>query len=108
MARLCQRVTGPAFFGNLAFLGFVIVQVLDGAMTYIGVGIWGAAIEANPLIRSAITSAGPGVGLASAKLMAVACAIVLHVHQTHRAVAVLTAFYVAVAIVPWTALLLTL
>jgi hypothetical protein len=108
MARLCQRVTAPWSFGDLAILGFVLVQVLDGALTYAGVRIWGPEIEANPLIASAITSAGPGMGLASAKLMAVACGFVLHVHQTHGLVVLLTAFYVAAAIVPWTALFLTL
>jgi hypothetical protein len=108
MARWCQRWNTPCVFGDLALIGFVIVQVLDGAMTYLGVKTWGPGIEANPLISSAITSAGPGIGLASAKLMAVGLGVVLHLRQTHLLVAALTFVYVAVAILPWTALFLRL
>ena len=43
-------------FGNLAFIGFLVVQYLDGVYTYLGFSIWGLNIEANPLIRSAMAS----------------------------------------------------
>jgi hypothetical protein len=108
MARFGQRLTAPCGFGDLALVLFVLVQLLDGVLTYAGVRIWGPGIEANPLISSAMMSAGPGISLASAKLIAVACGLILYIHQTHRVVALLTVFYVAAAIVPWTALLITL
>lgn len=108
MAGLCERWDTPSVFGDLALIGFVLVQVLDGVLTYLGVRIWGPGIEANPLISSAMTAAGTGIGLASAKVTAVALGIVLHLRRTHVLVALLTAIYLAVAIVPWTTLFLTL
>ena len=84
-----------------------MVQALDGALTYLGVRMWGLGIEANPLVSSAMTYAGWGAGLAGTKLMAVGFGILLHLQHVHGLVALLTAFYVAVAIIPWTALFLT-
>ena len=43
-------------FGDLMVVGFVLMQCLDAAFTYVGVSIWGPAIEANPLISSACCS----------------------------------------------------
>lgn len=97
--------TPRPLFGDLAVLAFLAVQFLDGVLTYIGIGIWGVGIEANPLVSSAVMLAGPEAGLAGAKLIAIAGGILLHLRQIHRAVFLLTAFYVVVAIVPWTALL---
>ena len=94
-------------FGDIAVVTFMIVQALDGVLTYLGVHIWGPSVEANPLISSAVSVAGAGVGLAAAKLFAVALGIILHLRRVHGVVALLTAFYLAVAIVPWTMLLLT-
>jgi hypothetical protein len=94
-------------FGNLAFLGFLAVQWLDGVYTYMGIAIFGPNIEANPLISSAVAFAGPGTGLAGAKLLAIGCGMLLHLHRVHNLVAVLTVFYLLVAIVPWTMLFLS-
>lgn len=97
-----------ALFGNLAVLCFVVVQYLDGAFTYIGLHIWGLGIEANPLVSSAVSMAGVGGGLIAAKLAAIGLGILLHLRQVHAIVAILTAFYVAVAILPWTFLFMSL
>ncbi len=91
-------------FGDLAVLLFFGVQLLDGLLTYMGVLTWGTSIEANPIIGSAMAEFGPGTALAVAKLVAMGFGIVLHLQLFHTAVAVLTGFYVAVSIVPWTAL----
>jgi hypothetical protein len=107
MADLDTRRETPSTFGDLAVLGFVLVQCLDGAFTYLGVKMWGPGVEANPLVSSAMAFAGLGVGLASTKLIAVGLGVVLHLRRTHVIVAILTAFYVAAAIVPWTAIFLT-
>jgi hypothetical protein len=92
-------------FGNLAMIGFLVVQYLDGVFTYLGFSIFGPNIEANPLIRSAIAVAGPGTGLALAKLVAIGFGMALHLRRVHHVVAILTALYVILSIVPWTALL---
>jgi hypothetical protein len=95
-------------FGDIAVVTFMVVQALDGVLTYLGVHIWGPTVEANPLISSAVAFAGPGTGVAMAKLFAVGLGMVLHLRRVHGVVALLTAFYLAVAIVPWAMLFLTL
>jgi hypothetical protein len=108
MARLCRRWdVRRCVFGDLVVLGFVLVQCLDGAFTYLGVTIWGPGIEANPLVSAAMASAGLGAGLAGAKLMAIGFGILLHLRRVHNLVALLTAVYFVAAIVPWTAIFLT-
>jgi hypothetical protein len=92
-------------FGNLAVIGFLVVQFLDGVYTYLGFSIWGLNIEANPLIRTAVAIAGPGTGLALAKLVAISFGMVLHLRRVHHVVAILTALYVILSILPWTTLL---
>jgi Domain of unknown function (DUF5658) len=94
-------------FGDAVVLGFLLVQCLDGVLTYLGVSIWGRGIEANPLVSLAIAAGGLGAGLAAAKLVAIGFGIVLHLCRVHNLVALLTAIYVAAAILPWTALFLT-
>ena len=94
-------------FGDIAFITFMVVQAMDGVLTYLGVHIWGPSIEANPLISSAVSFVGVGAGVAAAKLVAVAFGMLLHLRKVHGIVAILTAFYLAAAIVPWTVLFLT-
>jgi hypothetical protein len=108
MDRFCRAWSTPdSTFGNLAILGFLLVQWLDGVYTYLGIYTWGPHIEANPLVSSAVAVAGPGVALYATKLFAVACGMVLHLRRIHRMVALLTLFYLVAAILPWTALFLT-
>jgi hypothetical protein len=107
MAALYKRWDTPrSRFGDLMVVGFVLVQCLDGVFTYLGVRIWGPGIEANPLISSAMAAAGVLTGLGTMKLVAISLGILLHLRRIHNMVALLTAIYVAVAIVPWTALFL--
>jgi hypothetical protein len=95
-------------FGDIAVVTFMVVQALDGILTYLGVHIWGPSVEANPLISSAVSFAGVATGVAMAKLFAVGLGMVLHLRRVHGVVALLTAFYLAVAIVPWAMLFLSL
>ena len=107
MERLYRRWDEPrSTFGDLAVLGFLLMQTLDGVYTYLGVSLWGPGVEANPLIASVITFAGPASGLAGAKLIAVAFGMALHLHRVHNLVALLTLVYFAAAILPWTAVFL--
>src|SRR5207342_741694 len=81
------------WFGNVAVIGFMLVQYLDGFYTYLGFSIWGLGIEANPLIRAAVALVGPGTGLAAAKLVAISFGVLLHLRRVHSVVAILTAVY---------------
>jgi hypothetical protein len=102
------RAAARRWFGDIAIIVFLIVQALDGALTYLGVHIWGPAIEANPVVSSAVSLAGVGAGLTGTKLVAVGFGIVLHLRGVHHVIALLTGFYIAAAILPWTLLFLTL
>src|SRR5215467_11875424 len=95
-------------FGDIVVVTFMVVQALDGVLTYMGFHIWGPTVEANPLISSAVSFAGVGTGVAMAKLFAVGLGMILHLRRVHGVVALLTAFYLAVAIVPWAMLYLSL
>jgi hypothetical protein len=92
-------------FGNVVVIAFMAVQYLDGFYTYAGFSIWGLSIEANPLIRLVVAAVGPGTGLAAAKLVAIGFGVLLHLRRVHSVVALLTAVYLVLSIVPWTALL---
>jgi len=108
MALLYKRWDEPrSLFGDVVVITFLVTQCLDGVFTYLGVGIWGPGIEANPLISSAMSLVGVVYGVACAKAIAIGLGMVLHLRRVHNLVAALTAIYVAAAIVPLTALFLT-
>jgi hypothetical protein len=92
---------------QILWLAFVIVQVLDGVMSYVGVSLHGPAIEANPLVGWYLAAFGPAVGFTAAKLFAVTCGAVLYVTARHQWVAALTLLYLVFAVGPWVSLLST-
>ena len=94
-----------AGFGNLVVIAFLIAQACDGVLTYVGVSLYGPAIEGNPLLGWLMDSMGHGVALATAKGVAGALGIGLHLAGVHRVVAALAAFYLVVAVAPWMAIL---
>jgi len=100
-----ERVARLTRFGNLAIVLFLVMQGLDGVFTYVGLAVYGPAIEANPLLGWLMHSFGAGPALAGAKLTAAGLGIVLHLVAVHRAVALLTLLYACAAILPWTHLL---
>jgi hypothetical protein len=102
---LGSRGSTDRLFGDVAVVVFLLAQVSDGVLTYIGVATYGLAMEANPLITWLMTAMGEGPGLATAKVTAGAFGIILHLTGVHRAVAALAGFYIVVAIIPWMALL---
>ena len=107
MAVLSKRWDEPrSLFGDLMVVGFVLMQCLDGVFTYVGVGIWGPTIEANPIISSAMNAAGVAAGLGGAKAVAIGFGMLLHLRRVHYIVALLTAIYFTIAVLPWTALFL--
>jgi hypothetical protein len=91
--------------GNVAVILFLVAQACDGVLTYVGVSVYGPRIEGNPLIAWMMDSMGQGLGLATTKAVAGAFGIVLHLSSVHRVLAVLTGFYVVVAVLPWIGLL---
>ena len=93
------------FFGNFVVVAFLFAQALDGVLTYVGVRQYGLAAEANPLLGWLMASLGSGVALTAAKAVAGAFGIALHLGAVHRLVAALAVFYLAVAVVPWIAIL---
>ena len=92
-------------FGDIALLVFLVAQASDGVLTYIGVSSYGLHAEANPLIGWLMSSIGEVAALATAKAAAGVFGIALHLSAVHKAVALLAAFYVAVAVLPWVAIL---
>jgi uncharacterized protein DUF5658 len=107
MARLNRRWDTPrCLFGDVVVIAFVLAQGLDGVFTYLGIRFWGLGAEGNPLVSSAVLVAGLGPGLAAVKLFAVALGIALHLCRVHNLLALLTAIYIAGALVPWTAMFL--
>lgn len=95
-----------SLFGDIAIVAFLLAQCFDGIFTYLGVNRFGLSVEANPLIASLMASVGHGTALVGAKGIAGALGVGLHLREIHAAVALLAGFYVAVAIVPWVAILL--
>ena len=93
------------FFGNFVVVAFLLAQAFDGVLTYVGVRQYGLGIEGNPLLGWLMASLGSGLALTAAKAAAGAFGIALHLSAVHRLVAVLAAFYVTVAVVPWIAIL---
>lgn len=93
-------------FGDVAVIAFLVVQALDGVLTYIGLVTLGSQMEGNPVVASLMVTFGMGPGLTGAKLVAGILGIALHLTGVHRLVALLTGIYFAAAVLPWTALLL--
>jgi uncharacterized protein DUF5658 len=100
-----RKTPQASLFGNLVLVAFLLVQCFDGVFTYVGVTAFGLAIEANPVVAGLMTHLGYGPGLLSAKMLAALLGICLHFREVHLAVAVLTGFYAAAAIAPWTLIL---
>ena len=94
-----------SLFGDVALVLFLVAQCLDGVLTYVGVTTFGLGIEANPIIAALMVHLGHGTGLFGAKVMAGVLGICLHLREIHKAVAVLTVFYFAVAVGPWAVIL---
>jgi hypothetical protein len=92
-------------FGDVALIAFLLAQASDGVLTYVGVSIYGLRVEGNPVIGWLMSAMGQGPALATAKLTAGFFGVALHLSSVHRAVALLAGFYIAVAVLPWLAIL---
>lgn len=87
--------------GGAILFVFILAQVADGLLTYLGIKTFGTSIEANPLVAWYVTAFGAGVAVIGAKGFAVACGAALHLLAMHRTIAALTIVYVTAAVLPW-------
>lgn len=84
---------------------FIVAQVLDGALTYVGVSLYGVQIEANPVLTWYMVAIGPAAALVGAKAFAVGCGYVLHQRSRHRVLGLLTIVYLLATVTPWSQVL---
>jgi len=80
---------------------FLILQMLDGTMTYAGVRLLGTHVEMNGVLSWYMDLIGVGLAIALAKFVACACGWILYLTRRHRTLAALSGLYLGVAIVPW-------
>lgn len=99
----------PSFFGDIVIVVFVLVQCLDGILTFIGLKVWGEfVVEANPFVGWLISTMRIYLGLATAKLVAIGCGVLLYWYGLHNVIALLTFLYLVFAVLPWMHFFLTL
>jgi hypothetical protein len=84
---------------------FLVVQVLDGLLTYWGVRQFGTHIEANGLVVTIIQLLGVAPALFATKCFACLCGLILYVNERHRPLAVAAGGYLGLAVFPWMAIL---
>jgi len=80
---------------------FIVLQMVDGVLTYAAVDRFGASAEGNPIIATWIVITGALPALVGAKLLACACGGVLYAAGVHRILAGLVALYFFAAVMPW-------
>ncbi len=97
---------GSTTRGIAAVALFTAVQLADGVLTAEGVARFGLGFESNPVISLLIAAIGAGATLSIAKMVAVAMAVRLHGGGNHLTLALLTVFYVFVAVLPWASVLM--
>lgn len=93
------------WYGDVAFVLFALVQLLDGIFTYIGIVSFGPGIEANPLLAWYVAAYGAATALIGAKLMALGCGAVLYATAMHRTMSALVVVYGVGALGPWVRIL---
>ena len=87
-------------FTGFIFVAFVVVQCLDGVLTYVGVST-GVSPEGNPFMRWVISVMGLGFGLIVNKLISVAGGILLYKYDFHGALVLITISGLVFAVIPW-------
>jgi hypothetical protein len=85
---------------------FLVAQVLDGTLTYIGIRQFGIEAEGNVLLTTLIQAWGAGPALVAAKLFSSACGLMLFAVSVYRVLAAVAGACIGFAVIPWMALLL--
>jgi hypothetical protein len=90
----------------------IALQILDGVLTGIGVSYLGVSAEGNLFLRSMMEQIGYIQTLVIVKLVAVAvvaalCILSAQVDWIRKVMKVLIVVYLTVAVIPWTAIIVT-
>ncbi|MGE5814343.1 MAG: hypothetical protein ACM36C_07645, partial [Acidobacteriota bacterium] len=72
---------------------FLVLQMLDGTMTYAGVRLLGPDVEINGVLAWYMDALGVGLAIALAKMVACGCGFVLYSKRWHRTLAALSGVY---------------
>lgn len=95
-----------------ALLAFTLatIQIIDGVFTSIGIGMFGLEIEANPLLRSLMSSFGVSETLTVVKFLSILTIYVLfklssRVNWIPTVFKGLILLYLLAAVLPWTVIL---
>ena len=80
---------------------FLLLQLVDGVLTYAAVERFGALAEGNPILSTWMVITGTAPALIGAKLIACACGGVLYATGVHSVLAALSALYFFAAVIPW-------
>lgn len=88
-------------WGNTVLLAFLLTQVSDGVLTYVGIVSYGPQIEGNPIVAWYIGALGAAAAIVATKAFAMFCAATLHLRARHRTLGALTLIYLAAAVWPW-------
>ena len=107
MKWLTRRLPGSSLLLNVLFVLFLVTQLLDGVLTYVGIRSWGKGIEGNPIIVEVVSLCGLGIGVVLVKLGAVIAGTIVYWSYAKNPLLVLTTLfaltiiYLVVAIIPW-------
>ncbi len=87
-----------------------LLQVLDGALTYAGIHVFGFHMEGNAFLRALMLTYGAFPALFLTKSLALICVAWLTLQSHNRrwlrpALGFVAGIYIALAIIPWTYLL---
>lgn len=80
---------------------FLAAQLLDGALTYVGVRRFGIEAEGNVLLTTLMHAWGTGPALVAAKLFSSACGVILFAVSVYRLLAAVAGACIGFAVVPW-------
>lgn len=84
---------------------FLLVQLLDGALTYVGVLHYGIEAEGNVLLTTLMHAWGALPALVAAKAFSSVCGLMLFAVSVYRVLAAATAACAGFAVIPWMAVL---
>ena len=108
-----RNFTKPASKNEILIIGIalIIIQILDGVFTAIGVARFGSSVEANVFIRTLIEQWGSFSALLLVKTLAVGvvitlCSLSSRVPWVVPALKGVIILYLCAAIIPWSAILI--
>ena len=101
LERTSSRVESDLRQGPVVLSLFLLIQLLDGALTYWGVTRFGIDLEMNALLSGWMHEIGPAPTLLMAKLVACGCGLILYRAKYLRPLAAVAGLCLGVAVVPW-------